>query len=73
MKPDSEGNRNIEWLNGFAVNETARNQGIGTKLLEKLLDNVEKETTEIKLITLDRLESAVIIFKKYGFEVSEEK
>ena len=72
MRPDGDGNHHIEWLNGFAVKSTARKQGIGSALLETALTNIESTTTAIKLITLDRFQTAVGLYKKANFEIIEE-
>ncbi len=53
----------IAYVNMMAVDPDAQGQGIGTKLLETLLENVSSPT-----LLLDATEAAEPLYRKYGFD-----
>lgn len=62
-------NGNIE-IGRVYVREEYRNQGIATKIFEKVLkSSIEKGANSLVLDTYERLEDAVRLYKKWGFEV----
>ena len=72
MRVDKEGDPTVEYLIAVAVKESARNQGIGSALIEVALSNHEPTTKTIKLNTLDRFQSAIRLYKKANFEITDE-
>ncbi len=72
IKPDKDGNTEREWVNGFAVNPLYRNQGLGTALLNKVLENVMPTTKSLRLITIDRLKSAIRLYEAAGFKTYDQ-
>ena len=61
LKPDKE-DHSVEWVNGFTVDPSLRGMGIGQKLFKLVLDNVKPTTKTLRLMTYDRLKSALSIY-----------
>ena len=61
LKPDKE-DHSVEWVNGFAVDPSLRGMGIGQKLFKLVLDNAKPTTKTLRLMTYDRLKSALSIY-----------
>jgi len=57
---------------GIIVHDSFKNQGIGQKLLEEMIEIARKEGIE-KLIAFvnEKNSTAIHVFKKYGFEVEK--
>ena len=65
-------NGNIE-IGRVYVREEHRNQGIATKIFEKVLkEAIKKAANSLILDTYERLEDAVRLYKKWGFEVVQQ-
>jgi GNAT superfamily N-acetyltransferase len=61
-------------LRWFLVEPTARGKGVGTLLMEKLLEHChEKKYERIILWTVNTLSSARAVYEKFGFTLTEEK
>lgn len=62
-------NGNIE-IGRVYVREEYRNQGIATKIFDKVLkSSIEKGANSLILDTYERLEDAVRLYKKWGFKL----
>lgn len=60
------------WVEDVVVDVNSRGKGIGRKLMEKLLHIAQqKELTEVLLFTGNHRESAIRLYQKLGFVVSE--
>ena len=54
-------------LERFAVLKSERGKGVGSVLLSKILDDIEKNVGKGKHLYLHAQESAMPLYKKYGF------
>ncbi len=62
------------WIEDVVVDENYRGNGIGKKLIEKLLDEaVKKELDEVLLFTEDHRTPAINLYKKLGFKLKNSK
>lgn len=57
------------WIEDVVVDERYRGQGIGEKLVEKLLEVArEKGLSEVLLFSADHRKAAISLYKKLGFQ-----
>jgi len=64
----------IAQLRWFLLDPCLRGKGIGKKLINLLLDFAKEENYQfIELWTVRGLEAAVALYRKFGFELTEEK
>jgi ribosomal protein S18 acetylase RimI-like enzyme len=62
------------WIEDVVVNEQYRGQGIGRKLMEKLLEEGKKKgLTEILLFTEDHRIPAIKLYSDLGFKLKESR
>jgi ribosomal protein S18 acetylase RimI-like enzyme len=62
------------WIEDVVVNEQYRGQGIGKKLMEKLLEEGKKKgLTEILLFTEDHRIPAIKLYSDLGFKLKESR
>ncbi|UOB17407.1 GNAT family N-acetyltransferase [Abyssalbus ytuae] len=62
------------WIEDVVVDKNHRNQGVGRKLIEKLIETAEKiNLREILLFTEDQKHAAINLYKNKGFELKESR
>jgi len=66
--------KNVAQFRWYLLEESVQGYGLGRKLIEAALDFAKKNNYEsIILWTVDIQDKAIGIYKKYGFELIEEK